>query len=222
MGSVLSSLPSANSVSKFFKPVGNLASKATSAITSRSAGNFTNGVLSGFVGSRNQRRTVSTTTTYDGGLLGSRKTVTKRTGSLRPFSLSRLIGRSIGHEFRRSSQKPSLQNRILRKKNNVGNIELSNMSQESQQLQQPQPQPQPQQPQPQPQQQQQTAGNKKKPPKKETTPPKKETTPPKKEITPAKKETTPAKKEKKPPKKETNPPKKETNPPKKEKKSFKK
>ena len=171
MGSFQSSIGALN----FFKPVGNLVSKAHSAITSRSAGNFTKGFFSGLVGSRNTRRTVSTTTIYDGGLLGSRKTVTKRTGSSRPFSLSRLVGRVAGHEVRRSSQKPSLQNRILSKKNNVGNIELSNMSQESQQ-------PQPQQP---PLQQ---GGNKKKLSKKETIPPKKETKPSKKETKPSKKE----------------------------------
>jgi hypothetical protein len=173
MGSFQSSI----GVLNFFKPVGNLVSKAPSAITSRSAGNFTKGFFNGLVGSRNTRRTVSTTTIYDGGLLGSRKTVTKRTGSSRPFSLSRLVGRVAGHEVRRSSQKPSLQNRILSKKNNVGNIELSNMSQESQQ-----PQPQPQQP------LLQQGGNKKKLSKKETIPPKKETKPSKKETNPPKKE----------------------------------
>jgi len=180
MGSFQSSIGALN----FFKPVGNLVSKAHSAITSRSAGNFTKGFFSGLVGSRNTRRTVSTTTIYDGGLLGSRKTVTKRTGSSRPFSLSRLVGRVAGHEVRRSSQKPSLQNRILSKKNNVGNIELSNMSQESQQ---PQPQQPPQQPQPQ-QPPLQQGGNKKKLSKKETIPPKKETKPSKKETKPSKKE----------------------------------
>ncbi len=197
----MGSLQSSIGVLKFFKPVGNLVSKAPSAITSRSAGNFTKGFFNGLVGSRNTRRTVSTTTIYDGGILGPRKKVTKRTGSSRPFSLSRLVGRVAGHEVRRSSQKPSLQNRILRKKNNVRTIELSNMSQESQQPQPlQQPQPQPQQPQPQPLQQPpqqppqpqqpllQQGGNKKKLSKKETIPPKKETKPSKKETNPPKKE----------------------------------
>ena len=66
-----------------------------------------------------------------------------------------------------SSNKPSLIERIKpnKKSNNIGNIEMSNMSQLKQQ-----------------------AGNKKKPSKKETTPSKKEKNPPKKETTPSKKE----------------------------------
>ena len=160
--------------------------------------NFIKGVSSGITGPKQVRVQVRT----DPFGLGS--TTQMRFVSSTPMSVSGIAGDFLGDKISRmgrtgtkpifsSSNKPSFVERMKQKikptkTTNIGNIELSNMSQ-----------------QPQPPQEIQQAGKKKKSSKKETTLSKREKKPSKKETTSHKKEKNPSKNEKKPSKKEKKP-----------------
>jgi hypothetical protein len=180
--------------------------------------NFGKGVRSGLMGPKQVNVQVRT------GPFGFGRATQMRSVSSTPMSVSGIAGDFFGHKISRmgrtgtkpifsSSNKPSLFNRIKEKikptktikTTNIGNIELSNMSQQQQ-----------------PPQEIQQAGKKKKSSKKEKYPSKKETTSHKKEKKPSENKKKPSKKEKKPSENKKKPSEKEKKPSENKKKSSEK
>ena len=165
---------------------------------------FFKGLGSGLMGPKQVRVQVS-----NGSLFGPRTYQTSSVSST-PLSFSGIAGDFVGHKISRmgrtgrtgtkpifsSSNKPSFVERMKQKikptktikTTNIGNIELSNMSQQQQ-----------------PPQEIQQAGKKKKSSKKEKYPSKKETTSHKKEKKPSENKKKPSENKKKPSKKEKKP-----------------
>ena len=179
--------------------------------------NFLKGVSSGLMGPKQVRVQVST------GPFGFGRATQLRSvsSSSTPMSVSGIAGDFVGHKISRmgrtgtkpifsSSNKPSLFNRIKEKikptktikTTNIGNIELSNMSQPPQQIQQGGSK--------KIQDEKNPFENKKKPSENKKKPSENKKKPSKNETNPSENEKKPSKKEKNPSKKEKNPSKKKT------------
>ena len=201
--------------------------------------NFLNGVRSGLMGNKQVRVQVST------GPLGLGRATQLRSVSPTPRTAFGFLGKVAGDKITRmgrtetkpifSNNKPSLVERMKQKfkrikttkTTNIGNIELSNMSQPPQQIQQGgskkiQDEKNPS------ENKKKPSENKKKPSKNETNPSENEKKPSKKEKKPSENKKkpsenkkNPSENKKKPSKKEKNPSKKEKNPSKKKTKSKK-
>jgi apoptotic chromatin condensation inducer in the nucleus len=195
--------------------------------------NFLNGVRSGLMGPKQVRVQVST------GPFGFGRATQLRSVSSTPMSVSGIAGDFVGHKITRmgrtetkpifSSTTPSLVERMKQKfkrikttkTTNIGNIELSNMSQPPQQIQQGgskkiQDEKNPF------ENKKKPSENKKKPSENKKKPSKNETNPSENEKKPSKKEKKPSENKKKPSKKEKNPSENKKNPSENEKKPSKK